>query len=207
MAYDMTMAAALSGATVRKLSYWRKTNVLVPELSAEKPLLYSFRDVVALRTFVFLRGERSLQSIRRAIRTLGDIGETQHLSSYRLVAQGHRSIALVDDNGAIDLVEHPGQALTVVHLGDVLQSFPAGDVEVPNLLRPRKQISIDPQVRGGHPVVAGTRVPFELVAGLVRDGVPPERIADFYPSVNADAARDAVDFAAYVERAARRRVA
>jgi uncharacterized protein (DUF433 family)/DNA-binding transcriptional MerR regulator len=205
MAYEPRVAAALTGATLGQLGYWRKTGVLAPELSEARPVLYSFRDLIALRTAVYLRTDRSLQAIRKALQTLHDIGETDHLSSYRLVSQGRKSIALVRDDGAVDLVERPGQSLTVVKLGDVLRSFPLGDVEVPNLLHPRRRLSVDPQVRGGHPVVAGTRVPFELVASLVRDGVAPEKIADFYPSVTAAAARDAADFADYVDRAARRR--
>jgi len=32
-------------------------------------------------------------------------------------------------------------------------------------------------------VVSGTRVPYDLVAGLVRDGIPPENIKDYYPSL------------------------
>lgn len=204
MAYEPKVAAALSGVSTRRLAYWRRTRVLVPELSVDRPVLYSYRDLVALRAFAYLRGERSLQAIRRALRTMADMGETEHLSSYRLVSQGRRSIALVKDDGAVDLVERPGQALTVVKLGDVLQSFPVGDIEVPNLARPRQNISVDPAVRGGHPVVTGTRVPFELVAGLVQDGVPPEDVAQFYPSVGAEAARDAADFADYIERTARR---
>jgi uncharacterized protein (DUF433 family) len=33
----------------------------------------------------------------------------------------------------------------------------------------------------------------------MRDGVAAEDIADFYPQVTADAARDAYDFASYVD--------
>ncbi len=45
--------------------------LLVPELrQAGRPLLYSFRDVIALRTFVYLRGEHSLQKVRKAVSTL-----------------------------------------------------------------------------------------------------------------------------------------
>ena len=202
MAYESKIAAALSGVTTRRLAYWRRTAVLVPEVSPERPVLYSFRDLVALRAFAYLRGKRSLQTIRRALRTLAEIGESEHLSSYRLEWQGARSIVLVKGDGAVDLVERPGHALTVVKLGDVLRPFPFGDVEVPDLERPRPNISIDRAVCGGRPVVAGTRVPFELVAGLVRDGVEPDAIADFYPSVNASAARDALAFAEYVDRTA-----
>ncbi|MGI5180536.1 DUF433 domain-containing protein [Dactylosporangium sp. CA-152071] len=204
MAYEPKVAAALSGVTTGRLAYWRTTRVLTPEVSSNKPILYSFRDLVALRTFAYLREKRSLQSIRRALRTLAEMGEFGHLSSYRLEQQGKRSIVLVKDDSGVDLVERPGQTLTVVKLGDVLRSFPLGDIEVPELAHPRRNLSVDPAVRGGHPVVAGTRVPYELVAGLVRDGVPPDEIAQFYPTVDAAAARDAVDFAEYVDRAGRR---
>jgi uncharacterized protein (DUF433 family) len=43
-------------------------------------------------------------------------------------------------------------------------------------------------------------VPFELIAGLLRDGVAAEAISDYYPSVGAAAAADALDFADYVDR-------
>lgn len=37
------------------------------------------------------------------------------------------------------------------------------------------------------------------VATLVRDGVPPDQIGEFYPGVTAEAARDAADFSEYVD--------
>jgi uncharacterized protein (DUF433 family)/DNA-binding transcriptional MerR regulator len=207
VAYEPKVAGALSGVTQRQLGYWRTEGILVPEVSANRPVLYSFRDVVALRTFAYLRGSRSLQAIRTALKNLKLIGETDHLSSYKLHLQGKRSIVLIKNDQAVDLVERPGQTLTVVRFGDLIRSFPLGDLEVPNLFRPRRLISVDPQVRGGHPVVKDTRVPFELIAGLVRDGVSPGDVAEFYPSVSENAARDAVDFADYVDRTARRQAA
>ena len=75
MSYPPKLTAALTGATIRQLSHWRSSRapagaVLVPEISSGRPLLYSFRDVVALRTCVRLRQETSLQKIRRALDTL-----------------------------------------------------------------------------------------------------------------------------------------
>jgi uncharacterized protein (DUF433 family) len=209
MAYEPRMASALSGATLAQLAYWRngEQQLLIPEVSATRPIFYSFRDLVALRTFVYLREKRPLQTIRRALGNLREIGETAHLSEYKLVAQGRRSVALVHAEGAVDLVETPGQQLTVIKLGDILQSFPLSDIEVPNLGQPRRRISVNPSVRRGHPVVAGTRVSYELVAGLVRDGVPAEQVKDFYPGVSAAAAQDAASFADYVDRVARRQAA
>jgi uncharacterized protein (DUF433 family) len=60
-------------------------------------------------------------------------------------------------------------------------------------------LSVDPETQGGTPVITGTRVPYDAVAGLMRDGVPADRIAEYYPTVGADAASDALDFARYVD--------
>ncbi|HEY0616658.1 MAG TPA: DUF433 domain-containing protein [Kribbella sp.] len=210
MAYKPQMAAALSGASVRQLAYWRRPTssgdpILVPEIS-QRPALYSFRDVVALRTTVYLRERVSLQRIRRALGTLQDLGELGHLSQYRLVAQGNSVVLLPPNASAVDLVDQPGHQVTTVDMAEVLQPFAAaGDVVVPDLLHPRRAILVDPEIRSGHPVVSGTRVPFELIASLVRDGVPTGEIADYYPSVSETAAQDAVDFADYVDRYGRRR--
>jgi DNA-binding transcriptional MerR regulator len=87
VSYAPKLAAALSGATIRQLAYWRKPGpdgrpVLTPEYSASRPIDYSFRDVIALRTCVRLRQEASLQKIRRALDALrGDLGLLEHLSS------------------------------------------------------------------------------------------------------------------------------
>lgn len=72
-------------------------------------------------------------------------------------------------------------------------------VVVPHLLRPKQYVSVDPETQGGQPVITGTRVPFDAVAELVEDGIPPEKIADYCPGVTAEAARDAVSFALYVD--------
>jgi uncharacterized protein (DUF433 family) len=203
VSYEPKLTAALSGATLRQLFHWRRTSgssgaLLVPELSTSRPILYSFRDVVALRACVRLRQETSLQKIRRALNTLrDDLGEREHLSAYRLVA-GPDTIDLADSDHAVDLLRSKGNV--VIHeLVDVLAPFYRDGRHIPDLLAPRPHVSVDPAVRGGEPVIQGTRIPASEVAALVRDGIPPDQISDFYPGVNADAARDAADFTDYVD--------
>lgn len=203
VSYEPKLAAALSGATLRQLSHWRKATaghgaILIPELSAKRPMLYSFRDVVALRACVKLREESSLQQIRKALNTLRvDLGEVQHLSEYRLVADGS-TIYLAEPGGAIDLVKRKGNV--VIHeMVDVLSPFYRDGRHIPHLLQPRDRLRVDPAVRGGEPVIEGTRIPSVDVAALVRDGVPVQRIGEFFPGVDAEAARDATDFADYVD--------
>ena len=84
MAYATKMAAALSGATVSQLRHWRNPRtgpLLVPEIAATPRAVYSFQDVLVLRSFVRLREHASLQKIRSAIGNLRDIGEVGHLAS------------------------------------------------------------------------------------------------------------------------------
>lgn len=210
MAFGVRIAAALSGATPAQLGYWRKSidrggnPLLVPEISADRPVLYSFRDVIALRSFVFLRADVSLQKIRRATANLYELGYREHLSKYTVVRTEDGGIALVESDYAIDLVRNPGQQILAA-MSDVLAPFflEQRSVQVPAFFQPRPMLTVDRGIRGGHPVISGTRVPYELVAGLIADGVPPENIGDFYPSVTAEGARDADDFAHYVEEVGR----
>lgn len=203
MAYATKMAAALSGATVSQLRHWRSPRtgpLLAPEIAVKPRAVYSFQDVLALRTFVRLREHASLQKIRGAIGNLRDIGEAGHLASYRLVSDKRGNIQLVTEDQAVNLGEKPGQLQLVAVIGEVIEPFAArAGVLVPHLLRPRPGLSVDPETQGGIPVITGTRVPYDAVAGLMRDGVPADRIAEYYPAVGADAASDALDFARYVD--------
>lgn len=199
MAYTAQLAAALSGATMRQLSHWRLTGVLDAEQRTQTRVYYSYRDLIALRTCVFLRQDSSLQRIRTAIGTLREMGELDHLSAYTLVSAGGTIVLIRDDETSVDLVKHPGHEL-VAHMAEVLRPFETSSGRhVLDLKRPFPNVSVDPGMRGGHPVIRHTRIAFEAVAGLVADGVHPQDIAEFFPSVTAEAARDAYEFSAYVD--------
>lgn len=197
------MAAALSGATLSQLRHWRSPRtgpLLAPEIAAAPRALYSFQDVLALRTFVKLRENASLQKIRAAIGHLRDLGEVGPLASYSLVSDQRGNIQLLTGEEAVNLGAKPGQLQLIAVIGEVIESFAVrAGVLVPDLLQPRPRLAVDPQTQGGIPVIAGTRVPYDAVAGLMRDGVPAGQISEYYPPVTPEAARDALDFARYVD--------
>jgi uncharacterized protein (DUF433 family) len=83
-------------------------------------------------------------------------------------------------------------------LGEFPGPRPRQRIVVP-LHRPTAGLAVNPEVRGGYPVIEGTRVPYDVVATLVDDGVAAEDIAGFYPSVGVAGARGAVAFARYVD--------
>lgn len=102
MAYDTYMASYLSGATVDQLRRWARNKILVPEVNDHRPLLYSFRDIVALRAVAKLRAFTSLQRISKALKTLKDQDFTDHLSAYRFGFDG-RSIKLWTEDELLDI--------------------------------------------------------------------------------------------------------
>ena len=94
MSYEPKLAAALSGAPLRQLSHWRRASgakgaPLVPEISASRPIPYSFRDVVALRARVKLRGV-SAAAARGAV-DLSDYVDSYVDGTRQAVACGCRS--------------------------------------------------------------------------------------------------------------------
>lgn len=209
LAYPTHIAAALSGTTPRQLDYWRRPNaaderLFAPDLGkAHGAWRYSFRDLVALRTFAYLREHHSLQKIRRAVQDLRDFGTVDHLSECSLWLSGD-DIIWEDGQGNFTNVgggKKSKHTRLIATLADVFAPFEnvQGD-EVVDLYAPRPNIEVDPGTLAGYPVIRGTRIEFDLIGSLVEDGVPPERISEMYPSVTADAARDALDFTRAVER-------
>ena len=180
MSYPAPIAAALSETSIRQLAYWRSSARGGPLLRSEHAtgdrVLYSFRDVVALRTVAYLREDVSLQRIRRAVETLRNLGSREHLSRYRLVADGG----------------------SVVWVTEADAENPAAGVDL--VLRPGQEVLVRAR---GRPVP----VPFDLVAGLVAGGVPVERVGDYYSGVGAAAAKQAAEYAAYVDQVAHRQAA
>lgn len=211
MTYSPKLAAALSGATLRQLARWRRADaghavVLVPELSRVRPLLYSFRDVVAARTAIMLGNDASLRKIRSALDALREDRSVGEYLSARVLVAENDTIRLADRDQAADTMRGNGN-LVICDLADVIAPFYRDGRQIPDLLQPRAHISVIPGVRGGVPVIDGRRIAYDEVALQVRGGVPPEDLSDIYEGVSADAARDAAEFADYVDSYGPQRVA
>ncbi len=199
MAYPDTLTAALGGVTVHQLRNWRSGTVplLVPEAHPVRPVRYSFRDLIAIRTFAALRTDFSLQKIRKAVANLQTLVDVEHLSNYRLVGDGSTIVWATGDE-SVDLLKHPGQRLLIT-MRDVLSEFRGwtGATVVP-LRRPKRGVEIHPGTLDGFPVIQNTRIPYDTIAGLASDGLNAEDIRHFYPSVTTIGVAGAVAFDQYV---------
>ncbi|MFC9555537.1 DUF433 domain-containing protein [Rhodococcus sp. NPDC056960] len=204
MSFPVELTSILTGASMRQLSDWRKPpNPLVaPEVALRPRVLYSFRDVVALRTLVKLRAEVPLQRIRRAFQSLQKMDLTDHPSRYTLVTDGS-SVFLVEGNEATDLVVAPGQRV-IASLDDVFKPFTNWKGEgVVDFLHPRPRLEVRETRMGGWPTIRGTRVPYDTVANLVRGGdIPADAVGEYFPTVAPVDVGDAVSFDEQVSQVA-----
>lgn len=196
--FPIDLAATLSGATISQLSNWRRSDLLRPEVSGN-PVLYSFRDIMALRTLSKLRSRVPLQRIRKAFAALSEFDLTEHPSAYSLVTDDSSIFIVHDDGEATDLVINKGQSI-ITGLTDIFAPFVnLRGREVPDLVNPRPRLSLSEKMLGGFPAIKGTAVPYDRVTTLLRDGsVPMQYISHFYPSVSPADAEDAIDFEAEV---------
>jgi uncharacterized protein (DUF433 family)/DNA-binding transcriptional MerR regulator len=199
VSYSEQLTAALGGVTVHQLRNWRSEPrpLLIPEADHGRSVRYSFLDLLAVRTVGHLRTDYSLQKIRKAVANLHSFADVDHLGRFNLVGDGD-TIVWCTDEASIDLLKKPGQHL-VVRMHSVLGEFDgwAGTKVVP-LAHPKRGISIEGDVLDGFPVVERTRVPYETIAGLAKDGLGNDNIRYFYPAVSDVGIRGAVEFDHYV---------
>lgn len=200
MSFPETLTATLSGTTLSQLYTWRSSGILIPEDSPKQPPLYSFRDVVALRTVAFLRSKVSLQKVRKAFETLREFDFVEHPSEYLFGTDGKTIVVQDYDGTVLDLVTRKGQT-ELFTMQQIFQEFTNfnGD-SVVNFEHPRPNLELNSRRMGGWPTIRGTRVPYDAVADLLADGYyNVEDISNFYPTVNPSAAIDALSFASEVD--------
>jgi uncharacterized protein (DUF433 family) len=201
MAFPTNLASVLTGASRSQLRRWHRTGLLTPEIStAPTGLLYSFRDLVAVRTVVHLRASSSLQKVRQAFANLPVVDFTEHPSAYSFVTNGHTIVAMNIEGVSVDLVQNVGQT-EVISLVDIFGPFiNRQGKEVVDFLHPRRHLEVRQGRMSGWPTIQNTRVPYDTVARLLSTGdITPDEVESFYPGVSAEAARDARDFDAAVK--------
>ncbi|HEY5878035.1 MAG TPA: DUF433 domain-containing protein [Nakamurella sp.] len=198
--FPVDLTSVLSGASVGQLRYWRRKDrlLLVPEISAN-PALYSFRDLLALRTVVRLRRTHSLQAIRTAFSNLREFDLTEHPSQYHLVAHGKSIVLIQEGKEAMDLVKSPGSYLLAT-MDDIFAQFETRNGRrVVDFLAPRPHLAVRETRLGGWPTAENSRVAYDSIAALMATGeVSAADVPHYYPSVTPEAATDAASFAAEV---------
>lgn len=128
--FSTSHASRLTGVNPKTLHYWDHSAFLSPSVQVAHGTgtrrLYSFRDLVALRTAHELRQRGiSLQGLRKVVDFIRRADEAeQPLSERYLVTDGH-DVFLYAGSTAISAMRHPGQGyfMVVVDIGRVAEEL------------------------------------------------------------------------------------
>jgi DNA-binding transcriptional MerR regulator len=121
----------LTGVPYKRLDSWANSGFLMPSIAAADGTgsrrLYSFQDLVALRTTKILRDAGiSLQGLRKVVQFLRDThGTGQPLAQTRLIVAGDDVLMVQTDGDLMSVLRHPGQHVlrVVVDLGRLIQGL------------------------------------------------------------------------------------
>jgi len=146
-AYTADRAAALSGVPRSTVHYWARNEILVPSVSPSKVKLWSYTDLMGLRTISWLRHRKAstsgwdvpattMPAVRRALATLAE------LDVELWTEEGGHSVR-VDPNGEIFILADSGaETLDRARpldedMLDLIEPFQIRAARGPDLQRPR----------------------------------------------------------------------
>lgn len=204
--YTADRAASLSGVPVSTVHWWARHDVLVPSVSPERIKLWSYADLMGLRTIHWLRQAKTtddgvevprstMPAVRRALAQLREL-------DMALWTESSGPSVRVDRTGDILVATAPTLERAVDRQRrftgeeddiDVLMPFSTSRSDGPDLVRPRPHLRIVPGKLGGSPHVVSTRLESQAVAALAASGLPKAKIYRLYPDVAAPAIDEALD--------------
>ncbi len=210
-AYTADRAAALSGVPQSTVHYWARREILVPSISPERVKLWSYGDLMALRTIYWLRQTKqdrsgrevprtAMRAVRRALREIAAL-------QLDLWSEDGAPRVAVDRNGGIVIdpdgraLRPGGQQILDADMLDLVAPFESYEgLHGPDLSAPRPRLRIVPGKLGGAPHVIHTRLESEAVGALADGGLPAAKIYRLYPDVGRAAIDDALDLETQLAR-------
>jgi uncharacterized protein (DUF433 family) len=203
LAFTADNVCRLTGLSGRQLRYWDATDFFSPELLDEHRRrafgrIYSFRDVVGLRTIALLRNTHRvpLQELRRVGQWLLDHHKTPW-SSLRFALSGRKVVFA--EPGSDQFIEPRGGGQIIIKID--LELIASEMRREADRLRNRSDDQIGTVVRNRYVVhnawvVAGTRIPTRAVWNFHKAGYSAEAILREYPRLTVKDVAAAIDFEA-----------
>lgn len=189
-AFSADQVTRLTGLTMDQLAYWDRTGFFQPQYAADErrspySRIYSFKDVVGLRTLSILKKKHgvSLPHLRQV---------AGKLSTYSKTPWADIKLYVLKKKVQFD-EPHTGRTRGVVDGQYVLLPISSVMEDVrreAELLKQRKpaqigQIEKHRYVSHNQPVIAGTRIKVATILRFLEDGYSTANILKEYPSLTA----------------------
>lgn len=199
LAFTADQVTRLSGLSARQLRDWEKTGFFTPQYGDEEPRrpysrLFSFQDVVGLRTIALLRNcyHIPLQELKKVGRWLSEHHDSPW-ASLRFYVGGRRVYFDDPATGAHIATNPEGQVAFPIEMDKIAREVRDEIVHV--RARPTDKIGQVTQKRNvaqNASVLAGTRVPTEAIWNFYRAGYDIDAIIREYPHITPDDVRAAI---------------
>lgn len=198
-AFTEEQAARLSDLKVGRLRYWDKKEFFCPSYGYEdrsKPFsrIYSFKDIVCLRTLAILVNEHKihLKTLRETLATLLGMDQSGW-ADQTLYVLGRRVYFQRPDDQAYQDVSSGQLVLHNIPLRRVISEV----TEAVNALKRRDPSTIGHitktrNVRGSRPIIDGTRIPVSTIKDYYTDGYSIGEIIQEYPTLTPEDVRAAL---------------
>lgn len=198
--FSEEQAGRLTRLSQRRLRYWANTGFFTPSshegnANGAGPMkLYTFRDVVALRTLELLRVQNAvpLQHLRKVAERLSHLKQKLWTATTLYVV--NRKVVFADPESGIPQEVLSGQYLLGLHLQEVMTAT-QDDFERMGKRSSATvgQITRNRSVMRNAWVVAGTRIPIDAIKRLHQDGYTVEQVLQEYPDLSLNDVRAALD--------------
>jgi uncharacterized protein (DUF433 family) len=207
-AYAAERAAALSGVPRSTVHYWARREILVPSVSAERVKLWSYTDLMALRTIYWLRRTKhgvdgrdlprtAMPAVRKALATLRelDLRLWTEEGGPAVVVDRSGHVYVRTESGAVESLDR-GRPIDADWL-DLIEPFSTHEATLgPNLQAPRPHLRIVPGKLSGSPHIERTRIETAAVAALADRGLDRQAIHALYPIVAPVSVAESLDLEA-----------
>lgn len=200
-AFTAEHVCRLTGLSARQLRYWDKTEFFRPTFLEEfrrRPFgrIYSFRDVVGLRTIAILRSAHHipLQELRRVGAWLKARHEAPW-SSLRFALQGRRVLFFDPAEGVAVEPRGAGREVIPIALEPIANEMQRAAAKLRERRRDQiGQVSRNRYVVQNAWVVAGTRIPTSAIWNYHEAGYSARAILREYPRLKAAEVNAAIAF-------------
>ncbi|MDE0699628.1 MAG: hypothetical protein OXH61_02770 [Acidimicrobiaceae bacterium] len=166
-AYVTKDAAFLAGTTSSSLNYLRRNGLLTPRASGG--WYWSFRDVVAVRTWNYLKSISPKRVSSRVVTSLANFAGDSEAAQLGVTSGGN---VMVDQgNGWVDV--ESGETpldMEISDIDDVFRPFNFGGQTTLDLLQASDNTRLNPTVLHGTPHLTGHRISAKALAKVSRSG-------------------------------------
>ena len=195
--YDAKRASQLSGVPQSSINQWARTGMLTPDWNALTPRGWSYRDLLYLRLFAWLRKKgMEASGVSQRVRLIRGVLAKEPIDP--TVRSDGRHAFLSDETfdrfSGQQAFEGMTLFLSIFDIAQPIDKVSRAAIWGPGLVYPSTYTHISPWVMSGEPCVVRSRIPTSALFALrQKRHLPAEKIRLLYPHIEVEAIQDAID--------------